>query len=370
MAREGIYPQQGKRGVTYRAVVSAGTDPVTGKRRQLVRTFRTEREAVEWRLRTMLAITDGTHHEPSKETLGEYLTRWLASRRPEIAGSTWRMYESAIRVHIVPAIGRVPLGELRPDHIQDLYDALAGTSTPFKLHAVLRPALDRARRLGLVRRDLLDGVIVTGRHGITTGGAVRVWDAEQLALFLEAVTGHRFERVYRLLAATGMRIAEALALTWEAVDLAAATVRVTTAKTQSGRRTIPIDPDTVAMLAAQWREQAARREEMGPGWFDTRVVFDRGNGRPLTTSMVASAMDYILRHLDLPRLTPHGLRHTHASLLLQARRPVHYVSKRLGHASVMQTWRTYAHVIPQTDIEDADTYARIMGQVRTQRDAV
>src|SRR5690606_4130100 len=137
--------------------------------------------------------------------------------------------------------------------------------------------------------------------------------------------------------ATGLRLGEALALRWEAVDLAGAMVRVVQSKSAAGRRRVTIDPDTVAMLRDHWREQAARREALGPAWHDAGLVFERGDGRALSYRYVEAVMDTLVARAGVPRLTVHGLRHTHSSLLLQAGRPVHYVQRRLGHASVAQT---------------------------------
>lgn len=92
----GIYRMEGKRGVTWRAVISAGRDPATGKRRQIVKTFREYEDAFAWRLKTLSQIMDGTYHEPSSQTLGEYLTAWL-ERRQDIAPKTRDTYSRALR---------------------------------------------------------------------------------------------------------------------------------------------------------------------------------------------------------------------------------------------------------------------------------
>ncbi|HEX7123338.1 MAG TPA: site-specific integrase [Gemmatimonadaceae bacterium] len=366
---EGIYKQEGKRGTTYRAVVSAGTDPVTGRRRQLVRTFRTEREAIDWRLETLQRLRAGTYSEPSKVPLGEYLTRWLASRQ-DLAPSSRKRYEGVLRLHIIPNLGHVPLGELRPDHIQDLYDRRAGTSIPFIMHAILHPALDRARRLGMIHRDILDGVIVTGRRNIRTGDHPRRWWGwTELERFLDTAREQepRYYPLVHTLAATGLRISEALRLRWEDVDLAAGIVRVTESKTPAGRRRVTIDPDTVAVLRDHWREQTMRREALGPAWHDGGLVFDCGDGRPMSHRTIAHAMDRIIRRAEVPRLTIHDLRHVHASLLLERGRPMHYVQRRLGHASITQTLGTYAHIVPQTDAADAAAFGDGLRQARQQR---
>lgn len=92
-------------------------------------------------------------------------------------------------------------------------------------------------------------------------------------------------------------------------------------------------------------------------------MFERGDGRIFNPRRVNEAMDRVLAEMpDLPHLTPHGLRHLHASALLKGGRPVHYVQRRLGHTSAGTTLGFYAHLIPDTDTADAAAFAHFIGQ--------
>jgi len=291
---EGIYKQEGKRGVTYRAVVSAGTDPVTGRRRQLVRTFRSEREAIDWRLETLQRIRAGTYSEPSTVPLGEYLTRWLASRQ-DLAPSSRKRYEGVLRLHIIPNLGHVPLGELRPDHVQDLYDRLAGTSVPFMMHAILHPALDRARRLGMIHRDILDGgdrhrsaQHPHGRPAAPMVGLGRVG----------AVSGHRPRAGAALLPHLPLRGSHR-PTAWRGLATALGGCRPcrwggarhtleNASRPAAGGRSIRIRwPCSVSTGGGRCSGGSC----WGVAWSDEGLVFDRGDGAPWNHRTIARAMD-------------------------------------------------------------------------------
>jgi integrase len=124
-------------------------------------------------------------------------------------------------------------------------------------------------------------------------------------------------------------------------------------KTSAGRRRIDIDPATMRLLRA-WRvKQTEERLAWGPGWTDSGLVFTREDGAGLH----ADRLDYAFRRLvscaGVLRLHFHGLRHTHASLLLRRGVPVKVVSERLGHSSPAITMAVYQHVLPGMGAEAA-----------------
>lgn len=76
-------------------------------------------------------------------------------------------------------------------------------------------------------------------------------------------------------------------------------------------------------------------------------LFTFADGRPLHPDGVNQRFDTLVKRANVPRITPHGLRHTHATLLLLAGEPLHVVSRRLGHANEAFTARVYEHVLPR-----------------------
>ena len=344
--------------VSWRARIDTGRDQLTGKRTFESSTFRTQKAAQSWLRRIGNRIDEGTFTRPSAELLEGYLTHWLATRS-DLAPATRIRYDAVIRVHIVPALGTVALGKLTGRHIQQLYNRHAGTSQPRLMRTILRQSLDQAIAEGLIPRNPSIGLKARGTDRVP--GDQLVWDAEQLVTFLHVATISRHAVLFRTLAVTGLRISEALGLCWRDVDLTERVITVSgRAKTRTSRRPVTIDVDTAARLATHRSEQRARLHNRDILVTTGTPVFDRGDGEPINRAVIEYQMQQLVERAALPRLTPHGLRHTHASLLLQAGRPLHYVQRRLGHASASTTLHYYAHVLPGTEHVEADVFGELL----------
>jgi hypothetical protein len=102
---------------------SAGTDPVTGKRKTITTTFRGNKRDAEKELRRLLHTVDiGEHVDPTRITVGRWLEDWLASIRPSKAPRTHHRYSELVAHYLSPALGNVPLAKLTPAHIQRAYN--------------------------------------------------------------------------------------------------------------------------------------------------------------------------------------------------------------------------------------------------------
>ena len=178
---------------------------------------------------------------------------------------------------------------------------------------------------------------------------------------------------------TGMRRGEALALRWRDVDLEAGTVSVRRSAgmvrvagegaavhegdTKSGKpRVVDLDGDAAAVLKAWKAERGGLALVLArPG----ALVFGDIEGQHRNPEHVSRQFTRdVERCGQVPAIRLHDLRHTHATLLLLAREPVHVVSQRLGHASPMVTLTVYAHVMPGNQQETARTFARLVREAR------
>ena len=174
---------------------------------------------------------------------------------------------------------------------------------------------------------------------------------------------------------TGARLGELLALTWNDVDLADGSVMIikatqrihgeqvtTTPKTQSGIRAISLPAD-VGQVLKMWRvEQAEQRLRMSADWAAANLVFSGARGQPLSANTVQDCLPRECDRLDLPRVTPHSLRHLHASLLLAEGLPITAVSKRLGHANAAVTMTIYAHALDNGDAQATEAIGRALAR--------
>jgi integrase len=200
---------------------------------------------------------------------------------------------------------------------------------------------------------------------------MRTWTAEELRRFLEHVNSERLAALWTLAASTGMRRGEILGLRWVDVDLDRARVAVrqtlvagrqvatSEPKTSRGRRSIALDPRTVAELRAWRAAQLEERLAWGPGYRDTGLVFTREDGSPLHPEWLSDAFAWRIKQAGLPPIRVHDLRHTHASLGLAAGVPIKVISERLGHSSSNFTADAYQHVTPALEEQAAATVARL-----------
>ena len=373
-----------KRGTTWTWYLGV-VDPATGRRRQLSKGgFRTKREAQAALNEAMAALRAGTFVEPSRLTLGAFLTdQWLPTVRAAVRPTTWTTYRIYAEAHVIPALGHIPLQALTAGHLNRLYTDLAehgrrdgrGGLKPKSVrhvHVLLHKALSDAVRWGLVARNVA-GAADPPRVPRRDRG---VWSAEELRTFLEAISGDRLAAMWLLFATTGMRRSELLGLPWSAVDLDVTPGRlgvvqtvvvvdkrpvvVAEAKTVTSRRQLALDPFTTAALKAHRVRQLEERLAWGPAWVDVGLVFTRENGQVLHPEHVTKRFARLVRDAGLPRITLHGLRHSYATAALKAGVPVKIISERLGHATVAITLDIYSHVLPGLDREAADSVARLI----------
>ena len=212
------------------------------------------------------------------------------------------------------------------------------------------------------------------------GSTLRYWTAADLRTFLRAAQGEHLYPALHLAAFTGMRRGEVCGLRWADVDLDAGVVTVRQTRTSSadlvvgtgthvvvgepktghGRR-VDLDPATVTVLKGWRRQQAEDRLALGGSWPDHGLVFTDAGGQPPHPDTVSGSFDRVVAGAPVPRITLHGLRHTHATILLAAGTPVKVVSERLGHRDVTTTLNYYGHVIPGIQGQAAAAFAEAVG---------
>lgn len=342
---------------TWGFVVSLPKD-ATGKRHQARRRgFGTRREAQE-----AFAELKASRVAPTKLTTAVYLERWLAGRA-DLRPGTMDRYARDLRVHVVPAIGHVPIQKLEPSHLDALYATMRTTvkaRTVRHTHAVLRKALaDGVRRHELARNVGDDATPPTSKE--SRAPATAHWRQDELAAFLAATAAHEHGVLFRTAAMTGLRRGELGALHWRDLDLDTGKLSVKQGlvqvagewtfaepKTERARRTIGVDPATVATLRRHRVATLERRMALAEGWRDLDLVFPAVDGAPPDLDAWGRSFARAVRDAGLPRISFHGLRHTHATLAL-GHMDVSTLSARLGHATAGFTLNVYGH--PRNDAD-------------------
>ena len=332
----------------------------------------------------LVAVERQTYRTPTKATVREYLCReWLPAVKATIRPSTYNSYVQHVECHIVPHIGSLKLQQLSGSQVNRLYATLAESGgkdgkkglsprTIHHVHTCLHKACKDAVRWGLITRNPLDAADPPRTKGDGTR-EMRTWSAEQLGAFLASVKDDRLYPLWHTIAMTGMRRGEALGLRWIDVDLENGRLSVRRAriptnrevvvsepKTAKGRRLIALDPATVEVLKGQAAHQLEEQQEWSEAWTDTGLVFTKENGEPLDPETITRWFRIAVKKAMLPAIRLHDLRHTHATLALQAGIHPKVVSERLGHATVSITLDTYYHAIPAMQEEEAALIAGLV----------
>ena len=251
------------------------------------------------------------------------------------------------------------------------------------IHTIIHGVLGQAVKDGLLLRNPADAATPpTAREA--KAPEMTCWSSAQLAAFLAWSGRHGQDHaLWRTLAYTGMRRGEALSLRWRDVDPDAATVRIRRSAgivriagegaemieddTKSSKpRVVDLDAATVAVLRA-WRKhrgsmalQLARDDALVFG----SIEGEHRNGEHVSRQFKRDEARFRKAAGEdaPPEIRLHDLRHTHATILLTAREPIHVVAKRLGHASPVVTMTVYAHVLPGSQREAADLFARLIAE--------
>ena len=184
-------------------------------------------------------------------------------------------------------------------------------------------------------------------------------------MFLRHVQTEKLFPLWMILATTGMRRGEALGLRWCDVDLerGEAAIRQTVVshnykidisepKTARGRRVVALDEHTVSELRSY-------KERDEPG-LETDLLFHYKTGNPINPIDISKGFVELSRAAGLPRIRLHDLRHTHATLALQAGVHPKIVSERLGHSTISFTLDVYSHAIPHLQKEAAGQIASLL----------
>ena len=351
------------------AQVTIGRDPETGKLKRATFYGKTRQEVADKLTKALRERQQGTFVAPHKLNLGEWLDTWLWEyKKPKLRPTTFDSYEMLIRCHLKPALGHVPLRDLRPEHLQHFYNAElqqgASARTVRYCHTLLHGALAHAEKHQLVARNVSK---LTERPRAVRK-EMHTFTLDQLTeKLLPAIAKDRLFAAIFLAFGTGLRRGELLGLRWKDVDVKTGTlqvkqtlVRVTNhhvpkgegrtllifqePKTSPSRRTIPIPEECLVALKQHKARQAEEKLLLGQAYQDHGLVFCQASGKPIDPRNFLRSFDRIIEQAGLPPSRIHDARHTFATLMLELGESPKTVQTMLGHSRVAITLDIYSHV--------------------------
>lgn len=348
-----------------------------GKRRQRMRSgFKTKREAEAAERDERALIDKGIIISDDSLTVGTYLLQWLAHKKPQVAYATYVGYEGFARLHLIPSLGRIELRKLRPLEIQSAYRAITdkglSANSAHHAHVTLHLALAQAVLWQLIPRNPADAV----EKPRILKRVVKTPTVAELNKLLAEGDKTSQGAVFRLIAMTGVRRGEALGLHWRNVYLDSSPRTITVAeaaqrqvkrgiifkdpKSEESQRSIVLLPETVTMLREHRRKQEAEKAAEHLDYQDTGLVFATPLGLPYDGNNLWRTWAGVANRAGVGHVTLHDLRHTHATLLLQAGVHPKVVQERLGHRSIEITMNLYSHVTPTMQAEAVEKLGRML----------
>ncbi|HFK0219774.1 TPA: tyrosine-type recombinase/integrase [Listeria monocytogenes] len=368
-----------KNEIRYMFRVYAGIDNMTGKRKQTTRRgFKTEREAKMELKRIEMQIFEEGGLKTQKKALKfeEVYSTWLELYTQTVKESTLERTKIFFNHHILPVFSDKFIDKIDIHFCQQVINAWSKSNpTSYKrLKNLTSRVFKYAISLHLIESDPFAFVVVPRGEMIEKEEKdITFYDKYELRSFLDTVKDDTFKYTFfYLLAFTGLRKSEALALTWNDVDLNKkrlyvnktlsrgehARILVNATKTKAGKRDISIDASTVDVLK-KWKSyqrgnhQILRLDKV-------QIIFDN-EGNYYNPSSTYSWLDNIFKsHAELKKITCHGFRHTHASLLFEAGASLKDVQERLGHADIQTTSNIYTHVTQEKKDSTASLFSDFM----------
>jgi integrase len=348
---------------SWRFKFDAGRD-ANGKRITKYQTINslTKAQAQAQAATLMAAAITGQFVDPSGETVGNFIERWLRDwALQNLSGKSFERYASLLRKHVVPHVGNLPIQQLRAVDLQQLYAKMGDHAdrTRLYLHRVLSRMLKHAMQWGVVHQNVANKVDAPA----VRANEIEVLTPAQVTAVLTSLEGRVLYPIVATALGTGARRGELLALRWRDVDLERGIIRIERSleqtqangitvrppKTTRSRRSITLPAMTVDVLKAHRKAVQEQRLAMGLGKITPDLtVFAKFDGGLRSPRAVTKEWMALAKRLGL-KVTFHSLRHTHCSTLISAGMDPVAISRRLGHSSPSITLNIYGHLFTPDD---------------------
>lgn len=369
------YNPDKKKPYSYRIYV--GKNELTGSYMHRQKSFKTFDEALASLVKLKKSLKDGTFHTTSKRyKYSDLVAMWLPQYKQTVKRSTYGNVTQIIDNIILPSLGMFYLDKLTVAKCQSIVnDWFSRYPSRFNsIFAYARKILEYGEHLELVNRNSLSKVIKP-RQKSKTKAFTNYYSKEELASFLNACKecNQLYYVFFRLLAYTGLRSSEALGLRWSDINIFNSTLSVRrtvtndehwgvvidTPKTAGSTRTIDLDPSTIELLQS-WHKSNDNKVITLTNR-KNYVFFNATRPEGVFIHQDARYWDKSVCHkYGLRYITPHGFRHTHASMMFAAGAKPKEVQQRLGHSSIKTTMDLYVHLTENTNREMVDKFANYM----------
>ena len=364
----------------YRFRFYAGLDELTGKQRYIRRQgFKSEKDAKTELLKIEYLVSTNQYYKDVKSgKFGDVLDEWLSLHKETVKASTWQFIELRANKHVRPYFKNMYVDKITLRQCQDFVNKtfkVAPVAYVYSL-SIVKNTLDYALRLGMIESNPMLYVIKpkpmqqvqdSSKHG-------NFYNKQELKKFLAAAKDKGLKKytLFRLLAYSGMRVGECLALTWHDLDFKNNTIAINktlattekgfeiqTPKTKASIREISLDNETIQILKSWQLEQRKQLLKLGINSMNKhQLIFSNNKNDFIGNSTIRKYLKQISKKAGIHLITSHGFRHTHATLLFASGMDIKQVQARLGHSNVQTTLNIYTHAMKDKQDKIGDEFAK------------
>ncbi|MDD4011847.1 MAG: site-specific integrase [Sphaerochaetaceae bacterium] len=291
----------------------------------------------------------------------DYYAQWISIYKEgairKVTMDKYKQTEAWLR-RLIPTLKTSNLNRIAYQKLLNDYAETHERQTTLDFHHQLKAAIMDAVDEGLIERDPTRKAIIKGKTPREKKlKFLNQFELQKMLADLDLGTSVSWDWLILLIAKTGLRFSEAIALTPSDFDFTHQTLSVSKTwaykgseggflptKNRSSVRKIQIDWQLIMQLSALL-------STLSPD----QPIFIKGR---VYNSTVNNILARHCRNAGVPVIAVHGLRHTHASLLLFAGVSIASVARRLGHSSMTTTQKTYLHIIQELENRDVDIVMR------------
>ena len=354
-----------------------GIDPLTGKSKRTTRRgFRTQKEAKLALAQLQLEIETGSFVKQDYSRFKDVYNLWYAQYVNSVKPSSAQRIRYYFEKQILPAFGELALTKISPSYCQKVVNEWSKKYKRFdSMKMYTSKIFEFAITQNLLTINPMNRIIMPKRQReIKTKEEQNFLDKKDLQSFLKIIKENESFEVFvlfRVLAYTGLRKGELLALTWNDIDFTHYSLQInkgvsylsknkyiSTTKNTFSERTLSLDEQTASFLKKWKLEQKKLLLSRGIRIKDDKeqLIFSNKQNDILRHSVIKEK----LKKYPQFNITAHGFRHTHASLLFEAGATIKQVQERLGHADINTTLNIYTHVTKNAEKEVANLFSNFM----------
>lgn len=371
----------------YRLTVSMGSGKNRKRYRRTV-TCKNKTQANKELAKFVAEIEGDNFIEPSKVTFEAFAQKWLEEHAYDLAPATVQTYEGYLD-KIIPFFGSIKLSEIKPLQLLEFYSYLGkdykkkdgkplSNNSIIKYHRLLKIMFGSAVKWNLIKENPVDKVDPPKYQKPKSN----YYDEKEVKELIQSLEKEPIKYVAAILLtiATGVRRGELMGLEWRHIDFKNNTITIEQAnqylsgkgiftkepKTESSIREIIVPKSTMATLKKHKNEERRKMFKLGELWeggeLENSFVFTQWNGKPMHLDTIPNWFKKFQERKGLRRITFHQLRHTSATMLVNAGLNVQALSARLGHSNTSTTLNIYSHALKSADKVAAEKIDDIMFQ--------